>query len=122
MSGDAIPERRIALTIATNWVLQNSKKTPTQASLLFRTEIFALAWLSRRNVCHGGLCHDSSGRTISHVKLEKCAESESTFDGTRSISGRVLRALARTPGSLNPAVTVAARTGRPTEDALYSTY
>ena len=63
-------------------------------------------------------CQYSNGRTNSHVKLEKSAESGSTFDGTRSITGRVARPLARTPGSLIPAVTVAGRTGRPTEDAL----
>ena len=69
MSGDAIPERRIALTIPTNWVLGNGEKAPTQASLLIRTEVFALAWLSRRALCHGGLCHEGSGRVAGGCAL-----------------------------------------------------
>ena len=51
---------------------------------------------------------------------KKSTESGSTFAGTRSIMGLVARPLARPPGSLIPAVAVAGRTCRPTEDALRS--
>ena len=61
---------------------RNNKKTPVQASLLLGTEIFALA-----------------GRTVSHVKARKSAESGRSFDKTCIITGRIARELARTPGS-----------------------
>ena len=60
----------------------------------------------------------STGRTESHVKQGKSAESGRSFDETRTITGRVARALARTPVSRAPLITVAVSQGGRTEDAL----
>ena len=67
-----------------------------------------------------GQAFDSTvtGGSMLTSNSKKIAESGSFFDGTLSVAGGVVRALARTPGSLHPAVTVAGRTGLPTEDAL----
>ena len=59
-----------------------------------------------------------TGGSMLTSNSKKIAESGGFFDGTLSVAGGVVRALARTPGSLHPAVTVAGRTGLPTEDAL----
>ena len=68
---------------------------PNKLSIIVFSSILLIRFTLQ--ILMGSVWFHSSGRINAHVKLEKFAESGSSLDGTLSVAGRVLRALARTP-------------------------
>ena len=82
MTSDVLPKHKIILSIATKSVLQNNKKTSTQASLLFRNIIYTLTCSPRLCACHGGLSHGLVRRMLFMTTKENVPRARGALTGT----------------------------------------